>query len=968
MDLADFQTRLVGYFEALRSHRQKFGFPIFAIEHDLSKTEINELHNLIKLQSQQHSPLARHWLPWIIYACELGYIYSGDEYWQTFEEQTPGWKKNGDRELIRKWFYKFHQEYYGAKPKGSWAEHFTIICWPITHALLPKDLQTQLAKILYEIRHSLDTKILNSPEELGKRIESHSFYASSRFRQFSQNHELLGGIASALIRHGTTFTDSLVSPQTLGRIVSDLFKVQTAREFLHKARASASQLEIHGLEKEKEHIPLLKKSREVAKREFKELGIQPTILLNRIPGNKWSVILEIPDFSNLLKRFPELCRILTESRCIVSCSSGPPLARRQLLFGTQSVKLSRWPDEDEVLLNFEEKVPELEFYTGVECFLEPGPIWLFRITDDNSAHQVKSLTIRPGNQYIIIHDKNYPQKNGPFMTKVEIMCDGIEGSLLDLPKVISLDEKNRLKELKLNVMTSIRFWPVGLPPLRWDGEGYSEWYISDEPCIAIQSDQPVQRMNMELDDSSSIMFRNVQPDYPIFVKLPKMSGGNHLLKVNVGPFEGTEEAMNGHMEFVMREPRSWVPGTCHSNVLIPIVDPPTPDLEHLWENKVTVVLHGPEYHKINPIISLYGRTSDDLLIQKELPTITIPLVGQQWKNYFDTNVRSKKDIMNVYDLSRSCKIEFFGGEIGTFILTAEREFTPLNWHIFRSDHSLLARLLDNMGTEGSTKVRFHSFGNPACSEEIQYKKAIAGLPVPESGGLLAADVKSSDRNYRQAIIVPPISKIKSLQELAIDPTIAPPISKSVEEIQRLLSLIELWAKARLAGDCYSSNCTSIIRQRAVLEKLLLYLLGIICGKQWQEAEFFFRQQPGSEFALGKLKESVSTKPYYNGFVAVLYRDYKNFLDETPANRIKWFSAELAKFSICIDEWLGEFALRLSTSPESVNTRYKERVVLGIQGLLKNVMVARAARFLVLLLDRCYTSKPIDPIPMYFGWD
>ena len=94
-------------------------------------------------------------LPNLVYAAELGYNYDGEEYWQSFENRTPGWSARGDREWIRSCFFRFQKEFLGAIPTGRWADHFSIICWPITHAILPLDLQRQLAQNLYEMRYAL---------------------------------------------------------------------------------------------------------------------------------------------------------------------------------------------------------------------------------------------------------------------------------------------------------------------------------------------------------------------------------------------------------------------------------------------------------------------------------------------------------------------------------------------------------------------------------------------------------------------------------------------------------------------------------------------------------------------------------------------------------------------------------------------------------------------------------------------
>jgi hypothetical protein len=61
----------------------------------------------------------------VIYATERGYNYAGDEYWQSFDEQTPEWEF-ADRYKIVPWFRKFQKTYDGVLPSGPWAAHFRI--------------------------------------------------------------------------------------------------------------------------------------------------------------------------------------------------------------------------------------------------------------------------------------------------------------------------------------------------------------------------------------------------------------------------------------------------------------------------------------------------------------------------------------------------------------------------------------------------------------------------------------------------------------------------------------------------------------------------------------------------------------------------------------------------------------------------------------------------------------------------
>ena len=128
----------------------------------------------IRRHIRSEAPRWPHRLPWTVYAAEIGYLYSGDEYWQTFEERTPGWSMRGRRHWLKKCFIDFHNRYGGANPSGPWARKFSIICWHITHAILPRDLQRHLAKILYDLRHTLSQEALSNPRRLGELIESHS--------------------------------------------------------------------------------------------------------------------------------------------------------------------------------------------------------------------------------------------------------------------------------------------------------------------------------------------------------------------------------------------------------------------------------------------------------------------------------------------------------------------------------------------------------------------------------------------------------------------------------------------------------------------------------------------------------------------------------------------------------------------------------------------------------------------------
>jgi hypothetical protein len=90
--LLTWHNRLSEHFEVLAAERLGNDWPVFALEHGLSDSDVHLLENEVKASLIAQQPNRRVFLPWVVYAAEFGYQYSGDEYWQSFTEKTPGWK------------------------------------------------------------------------------------------------------------------------------------------------------------------------------------------------------------------------------------------------------------------------------------------------------------------------------------------------------------------------------------------------------------------------------------------------------------------------------------------------------------------------------------------------------------------------------------------------------------------------------------------------------------------------------------------------------------------------------------------------------------------------------------------------------------------------------------------------------------------------------------------------------------
>lgn len=964
-DLAQWEERLEGHFRHLAAARRQVegGPPLFALEHNLEAEEIGDLGAAIRAHIGHNPPQREHVLTWVVYAAELGYRYSGDEFWQTFERETPGWTVYGDRHWIRQRYRSFRQQYGGAEPSGAWAEHFSIICWPITHAILPWDLQRQLARILYELRHAFSSELLESPINLGESIQGRSWNATSRFQNLAQDVALVGQIATALLFEGRFGTDSLIHSSALERISKDLERERRAREWLRSARRSAQErARVRGLAVSWGMPSPSAEGPQEAREDIAALGIEPRLVLrpNDAVGECWGVSLEVPDLSHLLLKLPRTREILTNTRCVVAGASGRPLARGTFLYGSRRVVLARWPRPEEVLLQFEKTDPQLEYILRAECLLRPGPSWLFRIASDGVAYESRSLRVRPGERYILVTSSEVAESIH-HVRPISLDCQGVYGVLLTLPSALTPEWEETLRCLGLAQARAIEVWPAGLSAAVWDGEGHGEWLTSERPCLAVRSDHPVDALLVLMDGSpeSTLELAPVVPGEPLFFELPSLPTGLHRIRVSARAAPDAVTESLGALDVVMRirESRPWSPGLSSQGPLRVEVDPITPTLEQLWEGRVRLAIQGPPGRRVRSRVSLLEREEEEAIYVGQLPPLPFPVDPDAWSAQFERHVR--KEAGETYDLARICQLEFFAKELGTFTVRCEREFTPLRWAVRRRGQCYTVCLVDDTGEEQGPVVGRLAFEKPCVEERMVSSKS--QYEAPEPGGMYVA----RSARYTVAVIVPPV--VRNLSDLGCSPRIDG-TTRSLEGLYQLTGMMRLWGKARLTGDLFSAT-----RKRQVLVALLQHLFGVICGETWARAE----EAAGRDKArLGApLEEALSRRRNEAAVAEYLVRDVADLLDSGCEERARLL-AELASrldllplpatsFQITA-EWLAQFALRLASEPATVEDWAGERIRDGLKGLMDAPALARAARFLVLLTDSHRTAR-VAAGELYASW-
>lgn len=954
--LDDWQTRLDQHFSHL--HQQRGTRALFALEHGLESSEIDDLAMAVRAQVAARSPSRAHALAWIVYAAEVGYGYSGDEYWQTFEMKTPGWIFRGDRGWLRDCFQWFHETFGGAAPSGPWANHFSIICWPITHAILPCDLQRQLARILYELRHSFSADLFESPTTLGEFVAARSWNATSRFQNLAEEPQLIGQIAAALLLQGEFGTSAFLHPAALRRISADLDRERMARGWLQTARQVAQErATVRGLSFARGGMFSRQPQPHEARAEVRALGIEPRLVLRPTDNSRksWDVSLEIPDLSQLLLRFPKAREVLTQSRCTVTGSAGRPLARGQCLYGSQRVTLARWPRHDEVLIQFDKRDPQLEALLRTECLIRPGPTWLFRIASDGLAYEVRNLRVRPGEQYVLARAGVGVIADVP---SVSLSCEGMSAVFLALPAILDVHWEANLQQLGLKQAKTIEVWPAGLTPAQWDSDGHGEWLASERPCLGIRADYSVSAIVVTIGSGldSPLVLDNTHPGTVSFVELPQLPVGLHTIRFSTRRANSTVVDPVGDLEVLMRirESRPWSQSGSPQGPLLARIEPINPTLEQLWDGQAEIAFQGPTGRQLKCTASLLDSVKEHAKV-KSLPPLSLPVDASAWSRHFNRHFRDDRGIAAEYDTARACELRFAADELGAFTIRCERELTPLRWVLHYRGTGYELRLLNDSGASVPACIARRFFESPHTEETLS---ASPMYSVPPSGGMYIARLSGQ----LAAIIAPPV--IQGLGQLGCNPIVDYPADVNAA-LSTAWQDAELWSSAKASGHMFSTT-----RQRDVLMATERYVMRRLCGDEWTRLEAAYYD--GSK-SLAYLQRAVWKANHEAEIAERLRQKYAAMSTLDMSARIRemeWVARFLegpgSQVHDSVFEWLAEFVLRVASDPAEVKHWAGNRLDEGTKYLLQFPTLVRAARFLVVTVDR-QLNEPSLSHELYGSW-
>jgi hypothetical protein len=182
-----------------------------------------------------------------------------------------------------------------------------------------------------------------------------------------------------------------------------------------------------------------------------------------------------------------------------------------------------------------------------------------------------------------------------------------------------------------------------------------------------------------------------------------------------------------------------------------------------------------------------------------------------------------------------------------------------------------------------------------------------------------------------------------------DLVVEPDLNGAPQDVMALLSLVELWHQARLAGPLADSRRDLIVR------RLLARLYLALCGSRWSHAEdAFFRNPHLRDFQ--QLERAVEGRA---SFAMVLRQGYAK-MEQDTALGARWFSEVADRYDVCHDPALCVFALRLASRPSALS---KEPDAL-FNGIRQNAVLMRGARLVALHCIAADRDHPGDYLPRW----
>jgi hypothetical protein len=928
-DLNYWSDRLERHFTGLRAERDRCakGAPIFALEHGLGPEEITAMRELIDACVGRAEFSLDLSLPLAVVAAEVGYAYAGIEYWLSFQAKIPNWRDHEKRDYVRESFRRFSQRFDGAIPSGTWADHFSIICWPITHSILPTDLQRQLAHSLFESRREWSRDVLEDPAALGRALAARSWRYSGRYQALAENVDLLGPIASALLAEGEG-SSPFLTRSVLGRLVNDLASERQAKAWLLGARSAAHKVRVRGVKVVAEG----RRGVDTAS----DAGSHARVITPRISvrssQDEWQPYVEIPDLSPLVEGNLELSDEMRRRRVIVACAEQPEPSGTLGTAGLE-VKMRSWPRTGTALFELEGSNGAINAILADECCLSGGPPWLFRLGVDGVGTEVRGRAVVPGSRYLAVLEARPVLTCPSWITEALLSVNGASAWILDCPPSLQSEDLSAIAAFDLRALTEIRVEPAGMTAPSWDGSGRGEWLVGETPMIRIGLTTPAHRILCRMaGEEASFEPGHTETGAQILLSFPDLEVGDHTVSFLTVDREGNDPKEVGEIEITIRSPSIRIPAGGPREGMALIARPANPTLEEIWSGRGVLQVQGPT--DVSARLSLALLDAAGGPIAGGHRTIRLPVSETDWLRIFDATFRNSREIERRYLDASGCRITVGDGQLGEIELESFRRFSPLA--LIPSDRGGdCLRVTNNTGD--TVALWQYEFGYPDLRTRLDMP-ADSILKI-ESGGLILAEAGSE---WAGTIFVPELN-FEAFQNLAKTPRLKEQ-SRTSEAVRSLMELANRWEEADLPPNPIAHS-----QRDKALEAVGQEIWGLLGGSHWRTFERRFRREEEG-FTVVDLLNAVGRKDREQAFARGLRAKLNSVERPSAEDRVRCLAEMLATHGdrVGVSRYRVGFAdlvLRLATAPgrlvgdEASGLAGVLRDLLGLSGLFRAVRFA-----------------------------
>lgn len=821
--LDEVSQKLSNHFSQLLTFRRETGGGrVYAIEHPLTQEELVRLQKQLNVAHSKLGLVREHRLAWVVLATECGYDYSGLEYWPKLEKHIPSWQF-GDRDRLRKYFEGFAEEFDGATPSGAWARQFSVIAWPITHAILPQDLQVHLSHAVYLARHFLLGLESFSNAYVGEVIAERAYAQGDRFCRFISQHEFVGAIAKQLLYASSTA--DMFGEQTFRRIVSDLERHAEARYWLREARNHVKPKIRLALQAQNPRI------RESASTDKSPNSLAPGLAMRLDGHGRWVLHLYPPSLINHVQQQPALKASAATTKFSILGGTHQMFQVRDLVCANpRDRQLQRFPVAGQPLIACHPADSPLARLLQEESVLAPREVWVFRLSRDGLAWLQTSPTVSPGNIYLLGVDETIRSDiPGEAQTTP---YDGIRLTRLEVPRVLTDHDAGHLHSLGLAVRrtTTVSSW--GLLARRWSN-GESAEFIEGEPIfLRVERDHAFDLLRCTLDSEHPMEYA-WQGEGECLVELGGLSVGAHSIRIDTCQKTQSrgcttlQTLSTFSLPFHVRSPSAWHPHKIPHEAIVVELRPDTPTLEEVLSNHVALVVQGKALDPVDVEVVLADGLEE---YRHPICHRRLPILEEEWRSRLATALQHEDIALHALAADRGdlvVRSERFGSHRASLGVFPK----PVRWKVSDIPADTLQLRLYCAGTEQPT-IAHYSFDAPTEPQLLSFEEISSGIANPN--GLFVATLGTEGSSIAVSSVPRTVHGLDGLRAVVE----APNVRNSSPDVLALS--YQQWAKALAAGRHVQ------MRREHVISAIQEQLVAQVAGAEWVRYEYRARQDEAWE--------------------------------------------------------------------------------------------------------------------------